>query len=168
LSTFTEAIGGMAGIQISSRLFQRIGPRPLMGGGLGSAAVFVALMAMVDGSSASWAMPVLMFCTGMAFGFAMAPAQVTSLAGISRADTAQATTLTSVLRQAGSALGVALVATSLALMHPSLGAYHASFGVAAFVLALGSWVSWRIRKADALAAMVTAPPEPVPAASGGA
>jgi EmrB/QacA subfamily drug resistance transporter len=164
LSTFTEALGGITGIQISSRLFARIGPRPLMGGGLAGAAVFVALMALLDRSSASWAMPVLMFGTGMAFGFAMAPAQVTSLAGISRADTAQATTLTTVLRQAGSALGVALVATCLALLHPSLGAYHVSFGVAAFVLAIGSCVGWRIRKSDALAAMVTAPPEPVPAA----
>jgi EmrB/QacA subfamily drug resistance transporter len=164
LSTFTEAIGGMIGIQISTRLFQRIGPRPLMGGGLASAAVLVGLMALLGRSSASWAMPVLMCGTGMGFGFAMAPAQVTSLAGISRADTAQATTLITVLRQAGAALGVALVATCLALLHPSLGAYHVSFGVAAFVLALGSCVGWRIRKSDALAAMVSAPSEPVPAA----
>jgi EmrB/QacA subfamily drug resistance transporter len=169
LSTFTEAVGGMAGIQVSSRLFPRTGPRPLMGGGLAGAAVFVGLMAFVGAAQASWAMPLLMLGTGTAFAFAMAPGQVTALAGISAQALAQATTLTSVLRQAGSAAGVALVATCLALLHPgtglhagagSLNAYHVSFGVGCLVLACGSVIGWRIRRSDALAAMVAAPPEP--------
>jgi hypothetical protein len=114
-------------------------------------------------------MPLLMLGTGTAFAFAMAPGQVTALAGISAQALAQATTLTSVLRQAGSAAGVALVATCLALLHPgtglhpdtgSLNAYHVSFGVGCIVLACGSAIGWRIRKADALAAMVTTQPEP--------
>jgi EmrB/QacA subfamily drug resistance transporter len=167
LSTFTEAIGGMAGIQVSSRLFPRTGPRPLMGGGLAGAAVLVGLMAFVGQGEASWAMPVLMLGTGMSIGFAMAPAQVTALAGISAQALAQATTLTAVLRQAGSAAGVALVATCLAVFHAgggSLDAYHLSFGVACLVLALGSVIGWCLRKSDALAAMVTSQPEPAAAA----
>jgi EmrB/QacA subfamily drug resistance transporter len=149
LSTFTEAIGGIIGIQISSRLFRRVGPRPLMTGGLGSAAVFVAVIACVGPSAASWAMPVLMLCTGLSFGFAMAPSQATALAMISMADTAQAATLFTVTRQAGGALGVALTATCLAL----LGSYHWSFVVGAVVLVAGSVAGSRIRKSDALPAM---------------
>ena len=43
LSTFPEALGGMAGIQISSRLYRRTGPRRLMMAGL--AALFAAARA---------------------------------------------------------------------------------------------------------------------------
>jgi hypothetical protein len=71
------------------------------------------------------------------------------------------------MRQAGAAVGVALVATYLALLHRgihpgqgSLDAYHLAFGVGCLVLACGAAVGWRIRTADALAAMVTTPPEP--------
>ncbi len=161
LSTFTEALGGIAGIQISSRLFPRTGPRPLMAGGLFGAACFIGVMSLVGPSAASWAMPVLMLGTGAAFGFAMAPGQATSLATISRAQTAQATTMTSVLRQAGGALGVALVATCLAAMHPlrtDLTGYHAAFAIAAGVMVCGTCVALRVRKSDALAAMT--PTEP--------
>jgi EmrB/QacA subfamily drug resistance transporter len=149
LSTFTEAIGGMIGIQISSRLFRTVGPRPLMTGGLGSAGLFVAVAALVGPSTAVWAMPVLIFFTGMSFGFAMAPSQATALATITIAETAQATTLFSVNRQAGSALGVALIATCLELLH----SYHWCFLVAAVVLVGGSFTGSRIRKSDALPAM---------------
>jgi EmrB/QacA subfamily drug resistance transporter len=163
LSTFTEAIGGIAGIQVSSRLFRRVGPRPLMTGGLGSAAFFIAVIALVGPSTASWAMPVLMLFTGMSFGFAMAPSQATALASISMAQTAQATTLFSVTRQAGSAFGVALVATCLGLLHPSLFAYHVCFGAAVVLLAAGSCTGLRLRKSDALPAMAVAEPSSLPA-----
>jgi EmrB/QacA subfamily drug resistance transporter len=156
LSTFTEAIGGIIGIQISSSLFPRIGPRPLLTGGMLSAAVWVATMAFVGPSTASWAMPALMLGTGMGFGFSMAPSQPTSLAGISHADLAQATTMTSVTRQAGAALGVALVATCLAALHPvrpDLNAYHVSFGIAALVMVGGGCIGLGVRKSDALVAM---------------
>jgi EmrB/QacA subfamily drug resistance transporter len=158
LSTFTEALGGMAGIQLSSRLFPRTGPRPLMVGGLAVAAVFVTGMAFVGPSAATSAMPALMLFTGAGFGFAMAPSQVTSLAAVSRADMAQATTLTSVMRQVGAALGVALVATCLAAMHPvrpDLNAYHVSFGIAAAVMVVGACIGWRVRKSDAQPAMAS-------------
>jgi len=160
LSTCTEAIGGIIGIQASSALFPRTGPRPLMTGGLAGAACAVAVMAVVGPSAARWAIPALMFLTGMGFGCAMAPGQATSLATISRAETAQATTLTSVMRQAGSAVGVALVATCLAAMHPvrlDLTGYHVSFGIAAAAMVAGACAGWRVRRADALPAMAPRP-----------
>jgi EmrB/QacA subfamily drug resistance transporter len=161
LSTFTEAIGGMIGVQVSSRLFRRVGPRPLMTGGLGFAAIFVAAAALIGPSLATWAMPLLIFFIGMAFGFAMAPSQATALATITIAETAHAATLFSVTRQAGGAFGVALIATCLGLLHPALSTYHICFVVAAVVLAGGSFTGSRIRKSDALPAMAAAEPAPV-------
>ena len=37
LSTFTEALGGMTGVQLTSRLYKRVGPRRLMIAGMGGA-----------------------------------------------------------------------------------------------------------------------------------
>jgi len=154
LSTFTEAVGGIIGIQISTRLFRRVGPRPLMAGGLGASAVFAALAAFAGPSTAAWAIPLLFLCIGTSFGFAMAPSQATALATISLAQTAQAATVFSVTRQGGAALGVALMATCLELLHN----YHWCFAVAATVLVAGSCAGSVIRKSDALPAMAAPAP----------
>ncbi len=57
LSTFPEALGGMAGIQIASRLYRRVGPRRLMVGGLLAAAVPITLMSTLGPADVGWAMP---------------------------------------------------------------------------------------------------------------
>jgi EmrB/QacA subfamily drug resistance transporter len=156
LSTFPEALGGMVGIQISSRLYRRVGPRRLMVGGLVSAAVPISLMATLGAGDVGWAMPVLMFGTGMFFGFSMAPAQTAALAGISVAQTGRATTLFNVQRQVGQAIGVAVLATVLAAARPvppDLGGYHLAFGVAAAAMLAGAMIASRVRDADAAATM---------------
>jgi len=160
LTTFPEALGGMIGIQITSRLYRRIGPRRLMEGGLVAAAVPISLMAALGPADVGWAMPVLMFGTGMFFGFSMAPAQTAALAAISIAQTGRATTLFNVQRQVGQAIGVAVLATVLAAARPvppDLGGYHLAFGVAAVAMLGGATIASRVRDADAAATM-TAPP----------
>jgi EmrB/QacA subfamily drug resistance transporter len=166
LSTFPEAIGGMAGIQITSRLYGRVGPRRLMMAGLLAAAVPVVLMGTLGPAGARWAMPVLMFVTGMSFGFSMGPAQTAALATISQEQTGRATTLFNVQRQAGQALGVAVLATVLAAARPvpaDLDGYHLAFGVAALAMVGGAMIASRVRDADAAATMTQAP-ESAPAA----
>jgi EmrB/QacA subfamily drug resistance transporter len=166
LSTFPEAIGGMAGIQITSRLYGRVGPRRLMMAGLLAAAVPVVLMGTLGPAGARWAMPVLMFVTGMSFGFSMGPAQTAALATISEQQTGRATTLFNVQRQAGQALGVAVLATVLAAARPvpaDLDGYHLAFGVAALAMVGGAMIASRVRDADAAATMTQAP-ESAPAA----
>ena len=168
LATFPEALGGMAGIQISSRLYRRVGPRRLMVGGLLAAAVPVTLMGTLGLGDVGWAMPVLMFGTGMSFGFSMAPAQTAALAAISMAQTGRATTLFNVQRQAGSAVGVAVLATVLAATRPvppDLGGYHLAFVVAAAAMAVGAVIASAVRDADAAATMTAEDPARPPPAS---
>jgi EmrB/QacA subfamily drug resistance transporter len=172
LSTFPEALGGMTGIQISSRLYRRVGPRRLMVGGLLAAAVPISLMASLGPADVDWAMPVLMFGTGMFFGFSMAPAQTAALAAISMAQTGRATTLFNVQRQVGQAIGVAVLATVLAAARPvppDLGGYHLAFGVAAVAMLVGAMIASRVRDADAAVTMAgpakSAPAKSVPAGS---
>jgi len=121
-------------------------------------------MSTLGPAEAAWAMPALMFCTGFCFGFAMAPAQTAALATISMADTGMATTLFNVQRQAGQAIGVAVLATVLAATRPvpsDLDGYHLAFRVAALAMAGGAAIASRIRDADAAPTMtVPAPAEP--------
>ena len=159
LSTFPEAVGGMIGIQTASRLYTRTGPRRLMTAGLLGAAVPITLMGTLSPGDAAWAMPGLMFATGLLFGFSAAPAQTASLATISMAQTGQAMTLFNVQRQAGQAMGVAVLATVLAVTRPvppDLGGYHLAFAVAAITMASGSVIASRVRDADAAATMTAA------------
>jgi EmrB/QacA subfamily drug resistance transporter len=159
LSTFPEALGGMAGIQISSRLYRRTGPRRLMVAGLLGAAVPIALMGTLGRADANWAMPALMLVTGMLFGFSMAPAQTASFATISAEQTGQAMTLFSVQRQVGQALGVAVLATVIAAdrpVPPDLTGYHLAFLAAAAAMLAGAIIASRVRDADAAATMTAA------------
>jgi EmrB/QacA subfamily drug resistance transporter len=168
LSTFPEALGGMAGIQISSRLYRRTGPRRLMMAGLAGAAVPVALMSTLGLTDATWAMPVLMCATGMLFGFSVAPAQTAALATISAEQTGQALTLFNVQRQVGQALGVAAFATVLAATRPvpsDLGGYRLAFLAAAVAMLTGALIASRVRDADAVATM-SAAAEPDSAVAG--
>ena len=160
LSTFPEAVGGMTGIQISSRLYRRTGPRRLMMAGLLGAAVPMTLMGTLGPGDAPWAMPALMFATGLLFGFSAAPAQTAALATISMAQTGRATTLFNVQRQAGQAVGVAVLATVLGVtkpVPPDLAGYHLAFGVAALIMVSGSVIASRVRDADAAATMAPPP-----------
>ena len=159
LSTFPEALGGMIGIQTASRLYTRTGPRRLMMAGLLGAAVPITLMGALGPGDAPWAMPGLMFATGLLFAFSAAPAQTASLATISMAQTGQAMTLFNVQRQAGQAMGVAVLATVLAAtrpVSPGLGGYHLAFAVAAITMASGAVIASRVRDADAAATMAAA------------
>ena len=75
------------------------------------------------------------------------------------AQTGQATTLFNVQRQAGQAMGVAVLATVLAATQPvppDLGGYHLAFVVAALVMVSGSIIASRVRDADAAATMAPA------------
>jgi EmrB/QacA subfamily drug resistance transporter len=142
LSTCTEALGGMAGVQISSGLYKKVGPRRLMIAGMTGTVFTIGGMAFAGPSTAFWLIPALMFLTGGAFGFAMAPSQAAALASVSQSQTGQASTLLNTLRQAGGAAGVAILGTVLAALHPGpvdLAGFRVAFVTAAALMAVG-WV----------------------------
>jgi predicted MFS family arabinose efflux permease len=140
LSTFTEALGGMTGVQITSRLYKWSGPRRLMIAGMSGAIASIGLMALAGPSDADWLIPVLMCCTGCSFGFAMSPGQTANMATITVAETGHASTLFNTVRQAGGAAGVALLGTVVAATGAGaadLAGYRLAFLTAAALMAAG-------------------------------
>jgi EmrB/QacA subfamily drug resistance transporter len=171
LSTFTEALGGMLGVQMTTRLYKRVGPRRLMTAGMGGTVTTIGLMALAGPSDAYWLIPLLMFFTGCSFGFAMSPAQTANMATVTAAETGHASTLVNTVRQAGAAAGVALLGTVLAATGASardLAGYHLAFIAAAGVMALGMLAASFVSDADAaptMAATRREAPAPYPEAA---
>jgi EmrB/QacA subfamily drug resistance transporter len=169
LSTFTEAIGGMIGVQLTSRLYKRVGPRRLMIAGMCGTVATIGLMALAGPSDAFWMIPLLMFFTGCSFGFAMSPSQTANMATVSAAETGHASTLQNTLRQAGGAAGVALLGTVVAATGAGAGdlaGYHLAFLAAAALMALGVLASGFVNDADAAPTMAaTSIPDALPEAA---
>jgi EmrB/QacA subfamily drug resistance transporter len=160
LSTFTEAIGGMLGIQCTTRLYKRVGPRRLMTAGMAGTVITISLMALAGRANAAWLIPVLMFLTGCSFGFAIPASQTASMASVSTAEAGQASTLQNTGRQAGSAAGVALLGTVLAATGASArdqAGYHLAFLAAAGLMALAAVFSCFVSDADAAPTMAAGP-----------
>ena len=156
LSTFTEALGGMTGVQLTTRLYKRVGPRRLMTAGMGGTVATIGLMALAGPSDAFWMIPLLMFGTGLSFGFAMSPAQTANMATVSAAETGHASTLQNTERQAGGAAGVALLGTVIAATGAGaadLAGYHLAFLAAAGLMALGVLAATFVNDADAAPTM---------------
>jgi EmrB/QacA subfamily drug resistance transporter len=159
LSTFPEAIGGMIGVQVTTRLYKRVGPRRLMIAGMCGTVVTIGGMAFAGPGNAAWLIPVLMFFTGGSFGFAMAPSQAAALATVSPAETSHASTLLNTLRQAGGAAGVALLGTVLGATGASsadLAGYRLAFLAAAGLMVIGAGFSSLVSDADAAPTMAEA------------
>ena len=159
LSTFPEAIGGMIGIQVTSRLYKRVGPRRLMTAGMCGTVVTIGGMAFAGPGNAAWLIPVLMFFTGGSFGFAMSPSQAAALATVSAAETGHASTLLNTLRQAGGAAGVALLGTVLGATgagSADLTGYRLAFIAAAGLMVIGAIFSSLVSDADAAPTMADA------------
>jgi MFS family permease len=161
----------MAGVQVTTRLYKRVGPRRLMVAGMCGTVVTIGGMAFAGPGNAAWLIPVLMFFTGCSFGFAMAPSQAAALATVSAALTGQASTLLNTLRQAGGAAGVALLGTVLGATRASpldLAGYRLAFVSAACLMVAGAVFAARVSDAAAAATMADGPdgfPEAVPEAA---
>ena len=159
----------MVGAQFASRIFYpRIGPRRLIAAGLVGVAISMLLMTQIGSVADMWWMRFLMFTMGLCQAQSFISVQAASFATISRADTGQASSLFNSQRQLGSAIGVAMLASVLALVgtehvvggHPAsdLTGYHVAFVVAACVAFLGGLTAaLSIHDSDAAATMVRHP-----------
>jgi EmrB/QacA subfamily drug resistance transporter len=165
LSIFPEAFGVMAGAQLASRLvYPRLGPRRNIAIGLVAVAASIGLMSLVGSQTSLWWMRLLMFCLGLAMGQVFVPAQAAAFATISPEATSRASTLFNVVRQLGSAMGVAVLTTAIVAVGTehvvagqvtaNLTAYHVAFLIAAGVALAGVAVALTIRDADAAATIV--------------
>jgi MFS family permease len=164
LDTFPEAIGVMLGAQLGSRiLYRRLGPRRLIVVGLIGLAGSLALMALIGSGAELWWMRLLMLGMGLAMGQVVVSTQAATFATVSPADTGHASSLFSMSRQLGSAIGIALLATVFTAVGttrtvaghsgPNLAAYHVAFLVAAFVAVLAVLPALTVEDADAAGTM---------------
>ena len=171
LSTFTEALGGMIGVQVTTRLYKRVGPRRLMMAGMSGTVITIGLMSLAGPSDAFWMIPLAMFFTGCSFGFTMSPAQTANMATVTAAETGHASTLVNTVRQAGAAAGVALLGTVLAATGAGardLAGYHLAFIAAACLMALGVAFAGLVNDGDAAPTMARSAggaAEPIPEAA---
>jgi MFS family permease len=124
----------------------------------------IGLMSLVGAQTSLWWMRLLMLCLGVAMGQVFVPAQAAAFATISPEATGRASTVFNVIRQLGSAIGVAVLTTAVVAVGttttaggrvtPDLAGYHAAFLVAAALAAVGVVVALTIHDADAAATMV--------------
>ncbi len=175
LLTFPEAFGVMLGAQVVSRLlYQPIGPRRIMVGGLVALGGTMLLMTTISSRSELWQMRGLMFVLGFCMAHVMVPSQAASMAQIDRASTGRASTLFNAVRQLGSALGIAVLSTVLSAVGftvtrvrgaPDLAAYHWAFAVAAGLAFVGAVLALSIQDEDADSTRTSRGPREQPAAA---
>ncbi len=162
LLTFPEAIGIMIGSQVVGHLYGRVGPRRLMSAGAVGVAAGALALTRVTGDTPDALVVVVMLLIGLAMSAVFMPINVVPFARVSHEETSQASAIFNAFRQVGAAIGVALLATTIALVgpvaldaggtpSPNLGAYHAAFFVAAGLMLLAALLALRIRDADAAA-----------------
>jgi EmrB/QacA subfamily drug resistance transporter len=177
LSTFPEAIGIMAGAQLSGRVYPYVGPRRLMAGGLVGVAIVLALVARVPFTASLWEMRALMLALGLCMSQVFVPAQAAAFATISGAATGRASTMFNAGRQLAGAVGVSVLSTvisAVGVLHvvhgrsvPNARGYHLAFLTAAGVALLSAGLALRIDDEDAAPSMRhphAAAAEPAPAA----
>lgn len=114
-ATFTEAFGVLLTMQLVGVLYQRVGPGPIIGGGLLGVAVVELLLATCDAHTGLWTLRLYMFLLGIMMGAFFIPVTLASLTTLDRADSAQAATLGTVVRQFGVALAPTVVTAVLVL-----------------------------------------------------
>jgi EmrB/QacA subfamily drug resistance transporter len=158
LTTFPEALGAMASVQVIGRIYPRIGPRRLQLVGLALLSLDVGCMALIDLSTPQWHITALMLVAGVSMGFVFMPTQTASFAAMPTAQLGQASALYNVVRQLGSATGVAGLSTVVAALGsdgdgPGLIAYRAGFFTAATFALLAAAIALTTRDSDAAATM---------------
>jgi EmrB/QacA subfamily drug resistance transporter len=154
-SCFT-ALGVMVASQTVGRLYPVIGPRRM--GAVGSVAFSLMLLSLltVDEGTNLWIIRGLLFLAGFANSATMVSLQTSMFSTISSSDTGRGASLVSVLRQAGTGIGVAALTMTLTLAPGDLvDRFHVAFIVGAamsFAAALAS--AFLVHDEDAANTMV--------------
>src|SRR5690606_31634128 len=141
--------------QFVARLYPRVGPRRLMAAGMIGIAIVAVLLSQLPLEGSAWVVRGLMFLLGVCMAYIFLPNQAASMATISREATGRASTIFSVQRQVGSAVGIAVIGSVLAIMGattvgadgatlPNVDAYRAAFLVAAVLAVIGAAMALRV------------------------
>jgi EmrB/QacA subfamily drug resistance transporter len=163
LTTFPQPIGQLLMVQVTSRLYARLGPRKNLIVSTSGLAITSGLFLLVGVRTDLWLIRGLMLLRGMFIAFQMVAMQTAAFSTVPREKTGRASSLLSTLRQLAAALGVAIAATVLisgtsslpgasvpAIAQPgSVTAFHTAFAVAALFGLAGLFFALRIRDKEA-------------------
>ncbi len=172
LTTFPQAIGVVAMVQIAGRIYGRVGPRRMMMTGMAGAALTTLAFLWVDLETSQWWIRLIMLARGSAFALTLIPLQTATFATMRPDQMGRASAIFAAGRQVAASFGVALLATVLAtrlshygavLGNPAtrggaLDAFHEAFIVAAALGFLGVVVSLLISDKEAAPSMRRAVP----------
>ncbi|MEZ5235792.1 MAG: DHA2 family efflux MFS transporter permease subunit [Acidimicrobiales bacterium] len=168
LTTFPQALGMFVTARfIGGYLYPRIGPRRLVMFGMAANAIITLAFVRVGLHTSEWTIRALMFGRGLTIGFGFIPLQAAAFARIRPESTGRASALFQAQRQAGAAVGVAVLATILierrdALVGSLTGAeavprlvdaYHDAFLGSVVLAALGFVAAMFIKDSDAAPTM---------------
>jgi EmrB/QacA subfamily drug resistance transporter len=140
------SVGIIAGAAIASQLLPRIGPRPLIVGGLLLGSVGLILFTQV-GTQSSYLTQLLPaeLITSLGVGTAFVPLSSTALIGVEPSDAGVASALVNTAQQTGGSLGVAFLNTVAAAATTNyLAAHHGDGSAAAAAVVHGYTVGFSI------------------------
>jgi EmrB/QacA subfamily drug resistance transporter len=140
------SVGIVAGATIASQLLPRIGPRPLIVGGLllGAAGLVVFTQVGTEGAYLSQLLPAELM-TSLGVGTAFVPLSSTALIGVDPGDAGVASALVNTAQQTGGSLGVAFLNTVAAAATTNyLAAHHGGASAAATAAVHGYTVAFSI------------------------
>jgi EmrB/QacA subfamily drug resistance transporter len=155
LTTFPQAIGMMLMVQVSGRLYPRVGPRRMLAIGLAGLCLTSALFVLVDLNTSLWFIRGIMFLRGVAMSFALVASQTATFSTIKSEETGRASALFNTNRQVAASVGVAVLTTVLAQATSGsaiatsapvqLQAFHVAFGTS---ILFGLVVAWKTHNLD--------------------
>jgi DHA2 family multidrug resistance protein len=166
------AVTGAIATVLAGRLYDRLGPRPLLAFGFGILIINTWQFAQIRADTPiSWIM-FLLALRGLAFGSTIQTTFVTALSAVPMPEIAQGSSLTNATRQVFQAIGIALLATVLAsTLSPQISALQQKFlnappqaGMAPLAIcqpAGGMRVMTSLKPADPMAAPIPAQVAPL-------
>jgi EmrB/QacA subfamily drug resistance transporter len=167
LATFPQAFGVVLMVQVTSRIYPKVGPRRLLMIGLTGVTLTTAAMYFVDIGTNLWWVRGIMFIRGCFFSFMLVSLQTATFATISPQMMGRASAISSAGRQVGASFGVALLATVLSnrLAHhgtslapgadssAAILSFHEAFLVASALTVVGAAAAWLISDKEAAVSM---------------
>jgi predicted MFS family arabinose efflux permease len=158
LTTLPQPIGQVTMVQITSRLYNRLGPRTNLI--IASSGLFctTGLLFFVGLDTNLWLIRGIILLRGCFIAFNMVAMQTAAFSAVPRAKTGRGSSLFSAMRQVGAAFGVACVGTVLAsqLHDQSLGgdpaaaelglqAFHSALLVLLVLGGFGAFFAWQVK-----------------------
>jgi EmrB/QacA subfamily drug resistance transporter len=172
LTTFPQAIGMILMVQVTSRLYPRLGPRRMLAIGLAGLCLTSALFMLVGLETNLWWIRGIMLLRGVTMSFALVASQTATFSTIKSEETGRASSLFNTNRQVAASVGVAVLTTVLteataiyaangagtgASAQDQLLAFHVAFAASVLFGVLGILFAVRIHDEDAAASLQPTP-----------